>query len=242
LVSSARKPLYRSLLATDIQGNIQFTNDTTYWQANSFKFIFQNVTSFWQFGGKDVSIYGGGTIDGNGQAWYDAYAANIYTLRPTLIGVLGLVDSSITNLNLRYSPTYYFFVANSTNVLFDGLNIAGGSTSAHVAKNTDGWDTYRSSDITIQNSYINNGDDCVSFKPNSTNILVQNLECIGSHGISVGSLGQYIGEYDIVENIYVYNISLFNTSVSPIRQKISQILIFCRTAPVSRSGLTSHPR
>jgi len=24
--------------------------------------------------------------------------------------------------------------------------------------NTDGWDTYRSSDIVIQNSYINNGD------------------------------------------------------------------------------------
>lgn len=61
-----------------------------------------------------------------------------------------------------------------------------------------------------------NSEDCVSFKPNSTNILVQNLFCNGSHGISVGSLGQYVGEYDIVQNIYVYNISLLDTSVSDI--------------------------
>ncbi len=44
---------------TDIQGRIQFTNNTTYWQANSFRFIFQNVTSFFKLGGEDVWIYGG---------------------------------------------------------------------------------------------------------------------------------------------------------------------------------------
>lgn len=29
-----------------------------------------------------------------------------------------------------------------------------------------------------------------AFKPNSTNMVVQNMWCNGSHGISVGSLGQ----------------------------------------------------
>jgi hypothetical protein len=52
--------------------------------------------------------------------------------------------------------------------------------------------------------------DCVSFKPNSTDIIVQGLQCTGSHGISVGSLGQYQGETDIIQNIYVYNISMTN--------------------------------
>jgi len=52
----------------------------------------------------------------------------------------------------------------------------------------------------------------VSFKPNSTNILVQSLSCTGSHGISVGSLGQYAGQFDIVEDIYVANISMHNAS------------------------------
>ncbi|KAK3938448.1 exopolygalacturonase [Diplogelasinospora grovesii] len=196
----------------DIQGRIQFTNDTTYWQANSFRFIFQNVTSFFKLGGEDVWIYGGGTLDGNGQIWYDTYAADIYTLRPVLVGIDGLKDSVVSDLVMRYSPEYYHFVANSSNVVFNNINIAGASKSKNVAKNTDGWDTYRSQDITIMNSVINNGDDCVSFKPNSTNILVQSLSCNGSHGVSVGSLGQYKGEFDIVESVMVSNISMHNAS------------------------------
>lgn len=43
----------------DIQGTIKFTDDTDYWQANSFPFVFQNVTSFFKLGGDDVFIYGG---------------------------------------------------------------------------------------------------------------------------------------------------------------------------------------
>ncbi|KAI5359592.1 Putative glycoside hydrolase, family 28, pectin lyase/virulence factor [Septoria linicola] len=196
----------------DIQGYIQFTNDTDYWQANAFKQVFQNATTFFQLGGQDVNVYGGGMLDGNGQVWYDLYAADALILRPILFGTIGLKSGSISNIDLRYSPQWYNLLANSTDVVFDSLTISGYSQSEHEAKNTDGWDTYRSSNVVIQNSVINNGDDCVSFKPNSTEILVQNLYCNGSHGISVGSLGQYPGEVDIVENIYVYNISMYNAS------------------------------
>lgn len=104
----------------DIQGYIQFTNDTTYWQEHSFQFIFQNATSFWLWGGKDVAVYGidyasfslhcwnvsliialgGGTIDGNGQTWYNLYAVDPLVNRPTLIGLEGLHNSVISNLNL----------------------------------------------------------------------------------------------------------------------------------------------
>ncbi|KAH8198061.1 hypothetical protein TruAng_007785 [Truncatella angustata] len=213
IIGTAMDWTFLQSIDIDIQGKILFTNDTTYWQANSFRFVFQNVTSFFKLGGDDVWIYGGGTIDGNGQAWYEAYAANAYTLRPVLIGADGLTNSIISDVVLRYSPQYYHFIANSTNVVFDNINIAGGSRNASVtAKNTDGWDTYRSDAITIQNSVINNGDDCVSFKPNSTDVLVQSLFCNGSHGISVGSLGQYKGEYDIVENVFVTNISMHNAT------------------------------
>ncbi|ORY67773.1 pectin lyase fold/virulence factor [Pseudomassariella vexata] len=212
IIGTAMDWTFLQSIDIDIQGEILFSNDTTYWQANSFPFIFQNVTSFFKLGGDDVFIYGGGTLNGNGQVWYDAYAANIYTLRPVLVGVDGLTNSIVSDLVLRYSPEYYHFVANASNVVFNNIDIAGGSVSENPAKNTDGWDTYRSNSVTIQNSVINNGDDCVSFKPNSTNILVQSLFCNGSHGISVGSLGQYVGEYDIVEHVFVSNISMHNAS------------------------------
>ncbi|KAL2871468.1 putative extracellular exo-polygalacturonase [Aspergillus lucknowensis] len=196
----------------EILGRITFTPDTDYWQANSFRHTFQNATTFFQLGGEDVNVYGGGTLDGNGQVWYDLYAEDPLILRPILFGVIGLHGGTIGPLKLRYSPQWYQLVANSTDVLFDGIDISGYSSSENEAKNTDGWDTYRSHNIVIQNSVINNGDDCVSFKPNSSEILVQNLHCNGSHGISVGSLGQYKGEVDIVKNVLVYNISMYNAS------------------------------
>ncbi|KAK3341909.1 exopolygalacturonase [Lasiosphaeria hispida] len=213
-IGSAMDLTFLKHIDIDIQGRIQFSNDTEYWQANSFPFVFQNVTSFFKLGGEDVWIYGGGTIDGNGQVWYDEYAANIYTLRPVLVGIDGLKDSVLSDLVLRHSPQYYHFIANASNVVFNNIDIAGASTSKHSAKNTDGWDTYRSRDVTIMNSVINNSDDCVSFKPNSTDILVQSLFCNGSHGISVGSLGQYVGTFDIVESVMVSNISMHNASDS----------------------------
>ena len=65
----------------------------------------------------------------------------------------------------------------------------------------------------MESRYLTNAvSDCVSFKPNSTSMLVQNLSCNGSHGISVGSLGQYVGETDIVRDVYVYNVSMSNAT------------------------------
>lgn len=79
-------------------------------------------------------------------------------------------------------------------------------------KNTDGFDTLRSSNIIVQNSVVQNTDDCVSFKPNTSAVVVQNLACTGSHGISVGSLGQYHRQVDVVEDLYVYNTSMADAS------------------------------
>lgn len=120
----------------DIRGSILFTNDTDYWQANAFKQIFQNATTFFELGGNDVNVYGGGVLDGNGQAWYDLYAQNIYILRPILFGVVGLHNSTIQNLNFRYSPQYYNWVANSSTVLYSNISISGGSQNKNPAKNT----------------------------------------------------------------------------------------------------------
>ena len=50
-------------------------------------------------------------------------------------------------------------------VTFRNITISAVSTSKNAAKNTDGWDIFRSDNVTIADSTINNGDDCVSFKP-----------------------------------------------------------------------------
>ncbi|KAL1614624.1 hypothetical protein SLS54_009594 [Diplodia seriata] len=188
------EPLDMSGLAhidIDIQGAVAFTDDIPHWLDRAFDLGFQNATSFFKLGGADVHVYGGGTIDGRGQAWWDNYAENKHDRRPVLFATVEMHGGSVSDLRLVNSPFWHNFVANSSEVVFTNISIRSVSDNENFEKNTD---------------------DCVSFKPNSTNILVQNMSCNGTHGMSVGSLGQYPGRVDYVENVLVRNAAMYNSS------------------------------
>ncbi|KAI1187316.1 polygalacturonase [Nemania serpens] len=197
-----------------LSGSIAFKADIDYWVDNAFEYAFQTSRAFWKIGGKDVNIYGGGkgVINGNGQPWWDAFASNSSLLRPIALVLDGLHGGSVTGIHMINPPNWFNLIANSSDILISDMVLTAKSSNSNSVKNSDGWDTYRSDHVVIQNSMIDNTDDCVSFKPNSTNIVVQGLKCNGSHGISVGSLGQYIDQYDIVENVTIYNNTMSNAS------------------------------
>ncbi|KAI4870822.1 glycoside hydrolase family 28 protein [Hypoxylon rubiginosum] len=203
-----------------ITGDIAFDDsDVYYWQDNSFKYAFQNQTVFWKLGGEDVNIYGDlsleegkSVIDGRGQAYWEALRNDSALYRPMLFALDGMKGATMSNLRMRNPPNWFNIIANSSDIIVSNMDLRAESLNGIKIANSDGWDTYRSDRVVIQNSFINNTDDCVSFKPNSTNVVVQNLVCVGSHGISIGSLGQYEGETDIVENLQIYNISMTNAS------------------------------
>jgi galacturan 1,4-alpha-galacturonidase len=44
-----------------IQGKIEFSRDTAYWQRSAFRYRFQNAACFFALGGADVNVYGGST-------------------------------------------------------------------------------------------------------------------------------------------------------------------------------------
>ncbi|KAE9989949.1 hypothetical protein EG327_002091 [Venturia inaequalis] len=197
----------------DVQGILSFpSTNLTYWQTAAFDLQYQNATSFFLLGGHDVNVYGFGTIQGNGQAWWDAFVKNKALKRPVLFAIVGMQGGSVSEISMMNSPFWHNVIVNSSDVVYSGLELRSTSSNGNFEKNTDGWDVYRSDGITIENSTVTNGDDCVSFKPNSTSILVQNLICNGTHGISVGSLGQYASRIDYVEDILVRNISMYNSS------------------------------
>ncbi|KAI0352041.1 glycoside hydrolase family 28 protein [Trametes cingulata] len=192
----------------NVQGTVKFNPDVDYWadSDNAFSFDFQDQVAFWLLGGKNILLDGGGTLDGSGQAWYDAFS----TPRPILLTIFQATNVTVQNIRMINGPEWINFVNEGQDITFRNISISAVSTSKNAAKNTDGWDIFRSDNVVIADSTINNGDDCVSFKPNATNILVSNLSCNGSHGISVGSLGQYAGEFDIVENVLATNIRMSN--------------------------------
>ncbi|KAJ6451618.1 pectin lyase fold/virulence factor [Mycena sanguinolenta] len=193
-----------------LQGKMRFNPNIPYWSTNGFPFPFQTQITFWILGGTNIVVDGGGTLDGAGQAWYDAFASNSSLLRPITLTVFQATNVLVQNIHMINSPEWFNFVNEGKNVTFNNVTFNAASTSSNGASNTDGWDIYRSDTVVISNSVINNGDDCVSFKVDTTNVLVTNLNCTGSHGISVGSLGQFAGVFDIVENVTATNIRMSN--------------------------------
>lgn len=149
--------------------------------------------------------------------------------RPIPLAVARAKNVLVDGISITNSPFWHSIIFESSYVTFQNIYIKSlSSNESAPAANTDGckldvvqWqkfelsenptgDTYRSDHIIIQNSTVINGDDCVSFKPNTTFTQVLNMVCDGSHGISVGSLGQYYGVPDIVSDVYIKNISMSN--------------------------------
>ncbi|KAF9026869.1 glycoside hydrolase family 28 protein [Hymenopellis radicata] len=190
----------------NLEGTIRFNPDIPYWVENAFPFEFQAQVTFWLLGGENIVLKGGGTLDGAGQPWYDAFAANSSLPRPIILTIYQGNHVLVENIEMIDSPEWFNLIYESNDVRYSNMTI----TAATNTHNTDGWNIYRSDTVTLEHSVIVNGDDCVAFKPNATNILVSDLDCTGSHGISVGSLGQYPEFFDIVENVTATDIKMSN--------------------------------
>jgi galacturan 1,4-alpha-galacturonidase len=57
----------------DLKGTLLWDTNIDYWLNNSLAVGYQNQSSAWLFGGDSVNWvgHGYGTLDGNGQVWYD---------------------------------------------------------------------------------------------------------------------------------------------------------------------------
>lgn len=98
-----------------LDGEIKFTNDTKFWQANAFHHPFQNSIMFWKWGGKNIKISGEGVLNGNGQRWWDEFSgrqildsSNTY-LRPILFYTENATGINIEGLHFKDSPCWTTF-------------------------------------------------------------------------------------------------------------------------------------
>jgi galacturan 1,4-alpha-galacturonidase len=82
----------------DIYGTLLWDTNIPYWLNNSLPIGFQNQSTAWIFGGENIHWSGHdiGTLDGNGQVWYDFInGTNNYPGRPHQISFEGMKDSVI---------------------------------------------------------------------------------------------------------------------------------------------------
>ena len=122
---------------------------------------------------RNVKISGGGTIDGNGQKWWDKYwavrndyeprglrwASDYDAQRVRLMVVSKSSDVTIENLSLKRSGFWTLQVVYSDHVTVDRIKITD-----NTGPSTDGVDIDSSSYVLVQNCDIDNNDDDICLK------------------------------------------------------------------------------
>lgn len=140
----------------------------------------------------NVIVNGGGTIDGQGLAWWNAFIASSSVVRPG--AMLYITDSqnvTVTAITLQNAPMVNQQYFGDTNVLISNETVFNpyASASNNISPNTDGMDV-ASVNVLIENCNISTGDDVIAI--GSSSHMAQNITVTGctfgtGHGLSIGS-------------------------------------------------------
>ncbi|KAJ6741355.1 hypothetical protein OIU79_001305 [Salix purpurea] len=130
----------------------------------------------------------GGTLDGQGSGTM-VMQKNSGKDCPSGATSLEFSNSNniaITGLASLNSQMFHIVINACHNVEVQGVKVSAAGDSP----NTDGIHVQASTGVTILNSRIGTGDDCVSIGPGTSNLWIENVGCGPGHGISIGSLGK----------------------------------------------------
>ncbi|KAF4978008.1 hypothetical protein FZEAL_5553 [Fusarium zealandicum] len=212
-----------------LDGEIRFTDDVEYWQENAWYHPFQKSVMFWKWGGRNIKIYGKGVIEGQGQRWWNEFEAGTGSIlnpdnkyyRPVLFYAENTTNLDVSGIHLKDSPCWNNFIVSSKNVRYtDIIATALSNNGSIIPKNTDFMNTLNTSTVHIERAWVNIDDDCFSPKPNSSDLYVNTMYCNGTHGQSMGSLGQYKGEISNVYDVHIENVWMLNGDYSGARIKV----------------------
>ena len=148
----------------------------------------------------NVAIVGEGTIDGNGESWWqmarsirDAGILGTGHARPKLIVFDHCKHVRVEGVTIQNSPMWQLVPYYSDDVLIRNVRILAPQHSP----NTDAIDPFSSSNIVIDHVYADVGDDDVAIKSGPINspgpddpsrdILIEDCTFKHGHGVSIGS-------------------------------------------------------
>jgi polygalacturonase len=181
----------------------------------------------------NVKITGKGTIDGNGEYWWDKFwgqdeqggmlkeytrknlrwAVDYDCKRPRLLMIWNSSNIAIEGLTLERSPFWTVHIAYSTKVAVDGVVIR-----RNAGPSTDGINVDSSSDVLIENCDIDCNDDNICMKSGrdadglrinrpTENVVIRN--CITRSGHGMFTIGSDMSGG--VRNVEVYNMKALGT-------------------------------
>ena len=148
---------------------------------------------------KNAAIMGDGVIDGRGGAqvighdytwWQMARAAEPKQLRyfsSKLITANHADGFILYRIKLHNAPNYHVTVGNADGFTAWNVHLLTPTVRGTDTRNTDGIDPGSSTNITVANSWIDNGDDNIAIKTGVTHMSVLNNHFYDGHGMSIGS-------------------------------------------------------
>ncbi|XP_073128244.1 polygalacturonase-like [Henckelia pumila] len=156
----------------------------------------------------------GGVLDAKGAGfWACRISGQNCTVGARSITLNWVNDAQLKGLTSINSQLTHVVINSCNNVNVSDLSI----TAPDLSPNTDGIHVQTSTNVTITNTNITTGDDCISIGPGSWNLWIDQIRCGPGHGLSIGSLGREFEEAG-VQNITVTN-SEFNGSDNGLRIK-----------------------
>ncbi|CAO3673986.1 unnamed protein product [Rhizopus stolonifer] len=160
---------------------------------------YKRKPAYFELTGKNINMFGGGTITGNGQTWWDkGDNTGPIVLRTTA------KNSVFGHFNIIGAPNGHIAVTASEDVVFENIYLRSKSQNKNFARNTDAWGVSWSKNVVFRNSEVTVGDDCTAINGGVTNITISNVKCIEGHGFSItGSLDLSRPEH--FKSVYFYN-------------------------------------
>jgi polygalacturonase len=117
---------------------------------------------------QQVSITGGGEIDGNGIAFmgkeltdsYELKPFNVIDPRPHLLTLIGCKKVNIHGVTIKNSAYWTVHLVGCNDVAISDMSLL----NSVKVRNSDGIDIDHSKNVRISNCYIESGDDCICLK------------------------------------------------------------------------------
>ena len=195
---------------------------------------------------KNVAIIGRGTIDGQGEKWWEASEVNkklrkihgiqkvrepenpegspLKVPRPRLVNLYNCNNVLISELKFTNSPAWTIHPVYCENVTIEKISII----QPYESPNTDGINPESCKNVRIMNCFVDCGDDCITIKSGYNedgrrvgkpceNIVISN--CTFAHGRSAIGIGSEMSGG--VKNVTISN-CVFNGTLRGLRIKTSR--------------------
>nr|CAB3501577.1 unnamed protein product [Digitaria exilis] len=171
-----RGPCRATSITVMIKGTLEAPSNRSVWRDHNLQewITFEDIDR--------LHVLGGGALNGNGQQWW---VSSCKLNRSMALYFRRCTHLVVEDLEVRDSMQMHVAIAYSWNVLVSKLFI----TAPGWSPNTDGIHVSNSKQVSISESTISTGDDCISIVTGSMSVRVTGIFCGPGHGISIGSLG-----------------------------------------------------